>query len=133
MSFPGGNHMVSMSCLNCSLQLAWKLHILLFPCCFHVISMVSIWTPHGFKCGHHVVSNVDTMCFPCRHHVMSRKKHGNQHKKQLCLKPTGFLVLFAPDNLLDIISCTSGSKSYHYVGLIDKGYFGKKSRSEEFH
>ena len=61
MSFPGGNHMVSMSCLNCGLQLTWKLHILFFPCCFHAISMVSIWTPNGFKCGHHVLS----MQTPC--------------------------------------------------------------------
>ena len=62
MSFPGGNHMVSMSCLNCSLQLAWKLHILLFPCHFHMdTTWFQIWTPRGFKCGHHVIS----MQTPC--------------------------------------------------------------------
>ena len=69
MSFPGGNHMVSMFWLNCGLKLAWKLQISWFPCCLCHF--------HGFLYGHHV----------------SSKPHGNQHKKQLCMKPTGFLVV----------------------------------------
>ena len=93
MSFPGGNHMVSMCCLNCSLKLTWKLQISWFPCCLYVISMVFIWTPCDFKCRNPVVLNVDTIWFPHGHHVVSRKPHGNQHKKQLCMKPTSLLCL----------------------------------------
>ena len=73
---PHGFHVLPQLQLAISVETTHFVVSLLFP----VISMVSIWTPHGLKCGHHVVSNVDTMCFPCRHNVISRKKHGNQHK-----------------------------------------------------
>ena len=89
--FPGGYHIVSM----------W------IPCGFHVDTMwfsgghhvVFRWTLHGFKCGHHMVSrwtlhgfhrtphglHMDTMWCPGNHMETSTKK-------QLCMKPTGFLV-----------------------------------------
>ena len=90
--FPGGYHIVSM----------W------IPCGFHVDTMwfsgghhvVFRWTLHGFKCGHHMVSrwtlhgfhrtphglHMDTMWCPGNHMETSTKN-------QLCMKPTGFLVL----------------------------------------
>ena len=46
-----------------------------------------MWTSHGF--------HVDTTWFPHGHHVVSMwTQHSTKNKKQLCMKPTGFLVKF---------------------------------------
>ena len=104
--FPGGYHIVSM----------W------IPCGFHVDTMcfsgghhvVFRWKLHGFKCGHHMVSrwtlhgfhrtphglHMDTMWCPGNHMETSTNK-------QLCMKPTGFLVFYVqvPEECLLIVHC----------------------------
>ena len=85
MWLPHGHYMVSI----------WK------PCSFHVDTMwfpfghylVSTWmhyivstlTPHGFHIEHHMVSTWT----PCG---VQETKWKLVRKKQLCMKPTGFLV-----------------------------------------
>ena len=109
LRFPHGNYIISTS-ENDDVSILWCLTMekTLFPpvetiwtCGFHMDTrwlpcghhMVSRWTPFGFQ--------VDTIWFPSEYHVVSTwTPHGVQEatwkptqKKQLCMKPTGFLVL----------------------------------------
>ena len=79
----------------------------------HGHHMVSTWTPHGF--------HIDTTWLPHGHHMFFRNPHGNQHKKQLCMKPTGSLVYLCFKNYL--------LKDNHYKSLM---YFLISSKSCRF-
>ena len=52
----------------------------------HMVSMSCL--NYGLK----LVRKLQILWFWCRHNVVSRRPHGNQHNKQFCMKPTGFLV-----------------------------------------
>ena len=102
--FPHGHHVVSMWTQHytwtlCVIQVdtTWS------PCEYHVVSMltlcslqvntawfphrpyiVSTWTPHGF--------HIHTTWFPYGHNMASQETTWKPAQKQLCIKPTGFLV-----------------------------------------
>ena len=87
---PHGFHVLSQLWLEICLEIRNIVAFLLFPCHFHGFHMdtmwFQMWTPCGFKCGQHIIS----AWTPCG----VQETIWKPTQKQLCMKPTGFIVNF---------------------------------------